>query len=687
MQRAKVFMLMAGLTALLVVLGGYIGGQGGAVMFFIMAALMNFGMYWWSDKAVLKMFKARSWGRRRRRSCTRWWIACGSGRAAHAGGGHRAAGAAERVRHGPQPREGGGVRDRGADAAGLMRLVNKQEIEGVIAHELAHIKHRHMLVGTIAATMAGAIAMIGMIVRWGLIFGRGRDGGNALGALAMAIVAPIAAMVIQLAISRQNEYQADRTGAEIAGTPDGLANALRKLESYAGRIPMDVNPAAAALAIVNPLKGQRPASAACSGRTRPRRTGSRGSRRWAAAARAADGRPAHSMGHADDARAAGPYAGRTLIILNPVAGQDDNATLRRRHRRRVRLPQRAVRPGGDVRPGHATDAGPGGGRPGLPGGLRRGRRRHPGRGGHGAGRHRHAPGPDPPGDREPGRPEPPHPHHPGGGRGGGGPWNARRWTWAGSVTAYFALVAGAGFDAATMAAATREMKGRWGFGAYVFAAVKEALKAHPVDFRITADGEVLEVRAVSVMLANVGELFAEFVPFPVPLGPRPRNSWQDGLFDVVVVAPRNVMDVPGVLWKAVGKRFKGDDDRLIHFQAKEVTIESDPPIAVQIDGDPAGETPMTAVPPSSAVSGSSRRHCPEVVTAVMGGRGRGPPRPPTTARRPPARACRDPVARRHSAIGAARSPRGRGVCVTEGRSSNDHGDVRLPAAAWDGHHA
>jgi heat shock protein HtpX len=141
--------------------------------------------------------------------------------------------------------------------AGLMRLVNKQEIEGVIAHELAHIKHRHMLVGTVAATMAGAIAMIGMIVRWGLIFGRGRDGGNALGALAMAIVAPIAAMVIQLAISRQNEYQADRTGAEIAGSPHGLANALRKLESYAGQIPMDVNPAAAALAIVNPLKGQR----------------------------------------------------------------------------------------------------------------------------------------------------------------------------------------------------------------------------------------------------------------------------------------------------------------------------------------------------------------------------------------------------------------------------------------------
>ncbi|MEJ2502292.1 MAG: hypothetical protein P8177_03085 [Gemmatimonadota bacterium] len=158
----------------------------------------------------------------------------------------------------------------------------------------------------------------------------------------------------------------------------------------------------------------------------------------------------------------------------------------------------------------------------------------------------------------------------------------------------FALVAGAGLDAAVMASATRGMKERWGFGAYVFAAVKEALTAQPVNFRITADGKLLEVRAVSVMLANVGELFAHFLPFPVPLGPQPRSSWQDGLFDVVVVAPRNVIDVPGLVWKALGKQYKDDDDRLLHFQAKEVTIEADPPIAVQIDGDPAGVTPMAA---------------------------------------------------------------------------------------------
>ena len=158
----------------------------------------------------------------------------------------------------------------------------------------------------------------------------------------------------------------------------------------------------------------------------------------------------------------------------------------------------------------------------------------------------------------------------------------------------FALVAGAGFDAAVMASATRGLKERWGFAAYVFAAVKEALAARPVDFTITADGETIEVQAVSVMLANVGELFAQFLPFAVPLAPKPRSSWQDGLFDVVVLAPRNLIDVGNVIWKAMGRNFQGDDQRLLHFQAREVTIHADPPIAVQIDGDPAGLTPVSA---------------------------------------------------------------------------------------------
>jgi diacylglycerol kinase (ATP) len=296
----------------------------------------------------------------------------------------------------------------------------------------------------------------------------------------------------------------------------------------------------------------------------------------------------------EEPRTAGPYAGRTFIILNPVAGQDDPPTLRRRIGGAFAFhnaPFDLVETSG---PGHATT-------------LAReaaslGYRAVCVVGGDGtlAEAATGLAGTDTPLALIP--------------RGTGNQvaQNLRIPTTLeeaievavhGSPSAVdlgrigdrvFTLIAGAGYDAATMAAATREMKGRWGFGAYVFAAVKEALKAQPVDFRVTADGETLEVRAVSVMLANVGELFAQYVPFPVPLTPRPRNSWQDGLFDVVVVAPRSMMDVPGVLWKAVGKRFSGNDDRLLHFQAKEVTIEADPPIAVQIDGDPAGMTPLTA---------------------------------------------------------------------------------------------
>jgi heat shock protein HtpX len=144
---------------------------------------------------------------------------------------------------------------------GIMRLLNRSEIEGVLAHELAHIKNRDVLVGTIAAAFAGAISMIGNAIQWGAILGMGRnddeEGGGAglVGGLIMAIVFPIAAMIIQLAISRSREYGADATGAQIAGSPNGLANALLKLESAAHQIPMQVNPAASHLFIVNPLSG------------------------------------------------------------------------------------------------------------------------------------------------------------------------------------------------------------------------------------------------------------------------------------------------------------------------------------------------------------------------------------------------------------------------------------------------
>jgi heat shock protein HtpX len=253
MDRVKVFMLMAGLTALLVVLGGAIGGQQGMLLFFVLAAVMNFGMYWFSDRMVLRMYKARVIGvedapelyemvdrLRQRAGLPMPTVAIAPSEQPNAfatGRNHKHAVV--------------------CCTAGILRLVSKPELEGVIAHELAHIKHRHMLVGTIAATVAGAIAMIANVVKWGAIFGGGRGNGNSnpIALLAVAIVAPIAAMVIQFAISRQNEFQADATAARITGRPMDLAGALRRLESYAQRIPMQVNPAAAQLAIVNPLRG------------------------------------------------------------------------------------------------------------------------------------------------------------------------------------------------------------------------------------------------------------------------------------------------------------------------------------------------------------------------------------------------------------------------------------------------
>jgi heat shock protein HtpX len=257
MQMIKVFGLMTGLTLLLVFAGSYFGGTNGAVLFFVIAAAMNFGMYWFSHKAVLRMYKARVIApedapelyemvdRLRQRAGLPMPV----------------------VAIAPQAQPNAFATGRSPShavvcvTAGILRSLDRRELEGVIAHELAHIDHRHMLVGTIAATMAGAIAMLGSIVRWGMIFGGfgGRDEGdqNPIALLAMALVAPIAAAIVQMAISRQNEFQADASAARITGDPGGLASALRTLESAAKRVPMDVNPAAAQLAIVNPLAGAR----------------------------------------------------------------------------------------------------------------------------------------------------------------------------------------------------------------------------------------------------------------------------------------------------------------------------------------------------------------------------------------------------------------------------------------------
>jgi heat shock protein HtpX len=253
MTQMRVFMLMAGLTALFVVLGGAAGGQSGMIMMFVFAAAMNFGMYWFSDKVVLRMYRARLVGRD---DAPELYDMIDRLR-------QRAGLPMPTLAIAPSEQPNAFATGRNAEnavvcfTAGILKLVSREELEGVAAHELAHIKHRHMLVGTLAATMAGAIGMVASIARWGMILGGGRDddNGNPFILLITAILAPIGAMIIQMAISRQNEFQADATASRITGRPMELAGALQKLDAYALRIPMMVNPAAAQLAIVNPLRG------------------------------------------------------------------------------------------------------------------------------------------------------------------------------------------------------------------------------------------------------------------------------------------------------------------------------------------------------------------------------------------------------------------------------------------------
>ena len=253
MQMLKVVALMAGMSLLMVGLGSYFGGANGMVMMFLFASLMNVGSYWFSDRIVLRMYKAQIVDRNsepqlyamverlaRRAEVPMPKVAIAPSEQPNA------------FATGRSPAKGVVCFTRG-----ILKLLPMDELEGVTAHELAHIKHRHMLVGTVAATMAG---MIMMVSRFAMFFGGGdrdRRDSNPVAMIAMMILAPIAAMIVQMAISRQNEYQADRTGAGIAGRPQGLANALRRMDAYAHQIPMDVNPAAAALAIVNPLSGRK----------------------------------------------------------------------------------------------------------------------------------------------------------------------------------------------------------------------------------------------------------------------------------------------------------------------------------------------------------------------------------------------------------------------------------------------
>jgi len=248
MNNLKVFVLLAGLTSLFVAIGGYFGGQGGMMLAFVFAGLMNFVMYFASSKMVLRMYGARVVTEQ---EAPELYAMVDRLR-------QRAGLPMPTLAIAPHAQPNAFATGRNPQHAvvavtdGILQLVSRDELEGVLAHELAHIKNHDMLLQTVTATMAAAISNLA----WMGMFTGGRDddeGGNPIAGLLMVILAPIAASLVQLAISRQREFKADEVGARISGRPLALASALRKLDAGAHQIPMHVSPAAAPLAQVNPL--------------------------------------------------------------------------------------------------------------------------------------------------------------------------------------------------------------------------------------------------------------------------------------------------------------------------------------------------------------------------------------------------------------------------------------------------
>src|SRR6266581_6139784 len=252
----KTGVLLAVLTAMLVLIGGAIGGQQGMVIAFVIALAMNFLSYWFSDKMVLAAYGAQPIDEAAaprlyaivRRLVTRAGIPM------------------PRVYLVPSETPNAFATGRNPQHAvvavteGIMRILDEDELEGVLAHELSHVKNRDVLISTIAATLAGAITYLAHMAQWAAMFGGRRDddegGSNPVATLVLAIVAPFAAMLVQLAVSRSREFQADATGARLAGRASPLAHALGKLEAASQAVPMDASPATAHLFIVNPLSGE-----------------------------------------------------------------------------------------------------------------------------------------------------------------------------------------------------------------------------------------------------------------------------------------------------------------------------------------------------------------------------------------------------------------------------------------------
>jgi heat shock protein HtpX len=252
----KTAALLGLMSGLLLVIGQLLGGANGMLIAFIFAVVFNFGSYWFSDKIVLRMYNAQV-----------------------VGPGHRLYSSVERLSRQaglPMPKvyiipdsspnafATGRNPSHAAVAAteGILQVLSDAELDGVIAHELAHVKHRDILISSVAATIAAAIMFAANSAKWAMIFGGfgGRDddrdrGNNPIALLATIILAPIAALLIQMAISRSREFAADAGGAQITGNPYGLADALRKIDALSKRVPMDANPATAHMFIVKPFSG------------------------------------------------------------------------------------------------------------------------------------------------------------------------------------------------------------------------------------------------------------------------------------------------------------------------------------------------------------------------------------------------------------------------------------------------
>ncbi len=259
-NRFRTTLLLAALTVLIVWIGRLLGGPQGMAIALVFAVVMNFGSYWFSDKIVLAMYRAQPVDEREAPELYNMVreLAASAGLPM------------PKVYIIPSETPNAFATGRNPEHAvvavteGLLRLLSAHEVRGVLAHELAHIKNRDILIGTIAASLAGAIMFLADMARWAAIFGgfRGSDdegegAGGLIGTLILAIVAPIAAMLIQMAISRSREYLADETGARIAGHPESLASALEKLAVASQRIPMvEAKPATAHMFIVNPLSGR-----------------------------------------------------------------------------------------------------------------------------------------------------------------------------------------------------------------------------------------------------------------------------------------------------------------------------------------------------------------------------------------------------------------------------------------------